>query len=67
MLRVFCSNLEGMGMQTTPSHDWVLDVLGDLLTYARQNRLPELAEGVAALIPTAAAEISASRIPPEPL
>ncbi len=54
-------------MQTTPSHDWVLDVLGDLLTYARQNRLPELAEGVAALIPTAEVEISASRIPPEPL
>ncbi|MCJ8140431.1 hypothetical protein [Falsirhodobacter halotolerans] len=50
-------------METTPSHDWVLDVLGDLLTYAQANRLPDLADGVANLIPRAKAEIAATRPP----
>jgi len=42
-----------------PAHDWILDVLQDLQSYAVQNGLTALAEGVEALLPVARAEIVA--------
>lgn len=39
-------------------HDWVLDVLDDLIAYARQNDLPGLAEGAAALRDASEAEMA---------
>lgn len=38
-------------------HDWVFDVLSDLLTYATQNGLPRLAEKVSETIDIARQEI----------
>ncbi|MFN3994706.1 MAG: hypothetical protein ACK4IU_17580 [Tabrizicola flagellatus] len=42
-------------------HDWVFDVLSDLLTYATQNGLPGLAEKVSQTIDMARLEIGASQ------
>ena len=39
-------------------HDWVLDVLSDLSAYARQNRLPGLAEQLCDARHVAAAELA---------
>ncbi|WP_164876002.1 hypothetical protein [Falsirhodobacter deserti] len=41
------------------AHDWILDVLQDLQSYAMQNGLTVLAERVEALLPVAEAEIAA--------
>ena len=41
-------------------HDWVFDVLSDLLTYATQNGLPRLASKVSEIIDVARDEIAAS-------
>lgn len=43
-------------------HDWILDVLQDLQSYAMQNGLTGLAERVEALLPVAEAEIAARSI-----
>lgn len=40
-------------------HDWVFDVLSDLLTYATQNGLPRLAAKVSETIDEARREIGA--------
>jgi hypothetical protein len=42
-------------------HDWVFDVLRDLLAYAQQNDLPALAARVEATIAVAEVEIDAER------
>ncbi len=42
-------------------HDWVFDVLRDLLSYAQQNDLPALAARVEVAIAVAEAEIAAER------
>ena len=52
-------------------HDWVFDVLSDLLTYATQNGLPRLASKVSETIDVARDEITSSGDasqgpPPEP-
>ena len=47
-------------------HDWVFDVLSDLLAYATQNNLPRLAARVAAAITEAQAEIATVDGPDEP-
>jgi hypothetical protein len=41
-------------------HDWVFDILSDLLSYATQNGLPRLAEKVSEAIDEARNEIAAS-------
>jgi hypothetical protein len=41
-------------------HDWVFDVLSDLLTYATQNGLPRLAVKVSETIDEARIEIAAA-------
>ncbi len=41
-------------------HDWVFDVLSDLLTYATQNGLPRLASKVSETIDEARSEIAAA-------
>ncbi|MDP3195196.1 hypothetical protein [Tabrizicola sp.] len=41
-------------------HDWVFDVLSDLLTYATQNGLPRLAAKVTETIDEARREIGAT-------
>lgn len=41
------------------AHDWILDVLQDLQSYAMQNGLTALAERVEALLPVAEADIAA--------
>jgi len=46
-------------------HDWVFDVLSDLLTYATQNGLPRLAEKVSETIDEARREIGAAEGGPE--
>jgi hypothetical protein len=46
-------------------HDWVFDVLSDLLTYATQNGLPRLAARVSEAIDEARSEIAASSKDPE--
>ena len=38
-------------------HDWVFDVLSDLLTYATQNGLPRLAEKVSETMDVARKEL----------
>ena len=38
-------------------HDWIIDVLSDLRTYALRNDLPILATGVEALLDKVADEI----------
>lgn len=45
--------------EAKPAHDWIMDVLQDLQTYATQNGLTSIAEGVAALLPVAQADIAA--------
>ena len=40
-------------------HDWVFDVLTDLMTYARKNDLPALAAQVETAMAVAEAEIQA--------
>lgn len=40
------------------SHDWVFDVLSDLLTYATQNGLPRLAAKVTETIDEARSELA---------
>lgn len=40
------------------SHDWILDVLSDLHSYATQNELPGLAEKVEAALIEAHREIT---------
>lgn len=47
-------------------HDWVFDVLADLLAYATQNELPRLAARVADAIEEARQEIAASGGPDDP-
>ena len=47
-------------------HDWVFDVLSDLLTYATQNGLPRLAEKVSETLDVARREIGAEGAPEEP-
>jgi hypothetical protein len=42
------------------SHDWVFDVLSDLLAYATRNELPGLAAKVADAIDEARREISSA-------
>ncbi|MDZ4087774.1 MAG: hypothetical protein U1E69_13350 [Tabrizicola sp.] len=46
-------------------HDWVFDVLSDLLTYATQNGLPRLAAKVSETIDEARREIGASEGGPD--
>lgn len=46
-------------------HDWVFDVLSDLLTYATQNGLPRLAAKVSESIDEARNEIAATEEGPE--
>lgn len=46
-------------------HDWVFDVLSDLLAYATQNGLPGLAEKVSETIDVARSEITAAGGGPE--
>ena len=46
-------------------HDWVFDVLSDLLTYATQNGLPRLAEKVSETIDVARREIGAAEGGPD--
>ena len=46
-------------------HDWVFDVLSDLLAYATQNGLPRLAAKVSETIDVARIEISAAEEGPE--
>ncbi len=41
-------------------HDWVFDVLRDLLSYAQRNDLPALAARVEAAMAVARAEIAAA-------
>lgn len=41
-------------------HDWVFDVLSDLLAYATQNDLPRLASKVSETIDVARDEIAAA-------
>lgn len=41
-------------------HDWVLEVLDDLIAYARRNDLPGLATGAEAVRQAAAAELAAA-------
>lgn len=41
-------------------HDWVLDVLDDLVAYALRNSLPAVAEGARALRQVAEQEIAAT-------
>lgn len=53
-------------MDTKLAHDWILDVLQDLQSYAMQNGLTGLAERVEALLPVAEAEIVARRGPDDP-
>lgn len=48
------------------SHDWVFDVLSDLLAYATQNDLPRLAARVAEAISEAQREIALVDGPDEP-
>jgi hypothetical protein len=48
------------------SHEWVFDVLSDLLAYANQNELPRLAAKVAEAIDEARREISGGTGPDEP-
>jgi len=51
-------------------HDWVFDVLSDLLSYATQNGLPRLASKVSETIDVARDEIAAAgegqEVPPKP-
>lgn len=46
-------------------HDWVFDVLSDLLTYSTQNGLPRLAAKVAETIDEARIEIASAGDGPE--
>lgn len=46
-------------------HEWVFDVLSDLLAYANQNGLPRLAARVSDAIDEARSEIGASDDGPE--
>lgn len=46
-------------------HDWVFDVLSDLLAYANQNGLPRLAARVSDAIDEARSEIAVSGEEPE--
>ncbi|MBP9047674.1 MAG: hypothetical protein WAT35_16205 [Tabrizicola sp.] len=48
-------------------HDWVFDVLSDLLTYATQNGLPRLASKVSETIEVARSEIDAAGGGPDEL
>ncbi|MBN8630548.1 MAG: hypothetical protein J0L76_06800 [Rhodobacterales bacterium] len=47
-------------------HDWVFDVLSDLLAYATKNGLPRLASKVSETIDEARSELAASGEGPEP-
>jgi hypothetical protein len=47
-------------------HDWVFDVLSDMLSYATRNGLPRLAERVAEALDVARQEIPAPGGPDEP-
>lgn len=50
-------------------HDWIFDVLSDLLAYSMQNDLPRLAAKVTEVISEARQEIGAvddSEEPPQP-
>jgi hypothetical protein len=47
-------------------HEWVFDVLSDMLSYATLNGLPRLAERVAEAIAVAREEISALGGPDDP-
>ena len=40
------------------ANDWILDVLADLRTFARENNLPQLAEGLGEASRIAAAELA---------
>jgi hypothetical protein len=46
-------------------HEWVFDVLSDLLTYATRNDLPRLAAKVSAAIDEARSEIGDHGDPPD--
>ncbi len=48
------------------SHEWVFDVLSDLLAYATRNELPGLAAKVSDAIDEARREISGASGPDEP-
>lgn len=47
-------------------HDWVFDVLSDLLAYATKNDLPRLASKVSETIAEARSELAASGEGTEP-
>jgi hypothetical protein len=47
-------------------HDWVFDVLSDLLAYATQNDLPRLAARIAEAMIDARDEVTALDGPDEP-
>jgi hypothetical protein len=45
-------------------HDWIVEVLADLLTYARRNGLPALAEQTEATLNVARKEIQSGAARP---
>jgi hypothetical protein len=47
-------------------HDWVIDVLEDLISYASKNELPALAAKADEAMKVAAAEIAAQGGPVQP-
>ncbi len=47
-------------------HDWVIDVLEDLISYASKNELPALAAKADEAMKVAAAEIAALGAPVQP-
>lgn len=53
-------------MDSKLAHDWILDVLQDLQSYAMQNGLTTLADRVEALLPVAEAEIAARALGDDP-
>jgi hypothetical protein len=55
----------GFGPRVFMRHDWVFDVLSDLLSYATQNGLPQLAAKVSETIDVAQREIAAAGGGPE--
>lgn len=46
-------------------HDWIFDVLSDLLAYADRNDLPLLASKVAAALDAARVELATQSDPPQ--
>ena len=60
------SSGRSFGSEGYMSHEWVFDVLSDLLVYATRNELPGLAAKVSDAIDEARREINRSTGPDEP-